>query len=190
VIFCFDLDYTLAAPVVPFWQIAAENLGLPVPNAFLNWGFPEFPKALADECHKLFKMNWYMNDMLRPESHVHTLLQSLARQGHTNYIITARHKEVQDGTRGWVIEHLYPSVRDVFFVPWGISKGELLQSLRADFWVDDKAADCFEAASLGIQTLLVRRPWNWSVKENGEIRNLEVCKNMYDVAQKLRKWSK
>lgn len=188
-IFAFDLDYTLASTVVPFWQIAAENLGLPVPNAFKTWGFPEYSAEMAAECHKLFKMNWFMNDMLRAESHVHTLLQGLAREGHTVYIITARTREVHDGTREWVVQHFYPYVREVHFVPWGFSKGELLDDIRADVWVDDKPADCFEAAVRGIKTFMISRPWNIGAVEYRGL-NLTICKNMYEVAQNLKSMRK
>lgn len=188
--FGFDLDHTLAKPLIPFWQIAGENIGIHgivEPPRF--WGFPEYPKHLAEECHRLFHMNWFMNGLLHSDPMARQLLLSLGKEGHNIYIVTARYREVREGTLDFVLQNFYPFIKDVIFVEPGVDKAEVLESIRADVWIDDKPEDCWQSSQRQIKTFVINQPWNMQMVE-GKGFSLFKCRDLTDVATKLKSWMK
>lgn len=156
----FDLDYTLGKPRVDFWELAAENLGLKDVKPFTKWGFPEYPFFLSEECNRLFKMNWYMNDLLYFDLHATSVVSQLCMAGHQVYVITARHPEVREGTESRIRRTFGNMVTRVLYADPNYSKVNEFIENKIDIWVDDKQKDLHLATTRGIKVIGMKRPWN------------------------------
>ena len=156
----FDLDYTLGKPRVDFWTLASENLRMGRVEPFTKWGFPEYPNALAEECNRLFRMNWYMNDLLYFHLEATNVVSQLCMAGHQVFIITARHPEVREGTEARVRRAFGSMVTRVLYADPNYSKMQEFLDNQIDIWVDDRQKDLHVAAERGIKVIGMRQPWN------------------------------
>ncbi len=190
----FDLDYTLGTPRVDFWKLAAENLGLKDVEPFTKWGFPEYPDALAEECNRLFKMNWYMNDLLYFNVQASHVVSQLCMAGHEVFVITARVPEVREGTEARIRRTFGNMISRVLYADPNYSKmAEFLEN-KLDVWVDDKQKDLHVAAERNIKVIGMKQPWNrlpYNIKTDHLVTwvdDLQEAMNHMTLMPEFNKW--
>lgn len=89
-------------------------------------------------------------------------------------------------TRECLRRNSIPGRSNIHQVGWGKSKVELLKSLNADLFIDDKVETWRECNKAGIFCLLMDAHHNQNVKTNLRINNL----NIYNIMNIYRKYKK
>lgn len=150
---CIDFDDTLVYSKI--CKYASQILGYNYSRKDIEtWDLQPFPKNLRDLMYKMFSINYYMNDTIKPIEGSQETVKKWLENGHKVYIITARVKQIREKTIEKVNE-LFPGITGLRFVDFNESKVSILKELNADIWIDDAPHGIKDSLNAGIKTIMI-----------------------------------
>jgi hypothetical protein len=179
----FDLDNTIAYPVVPFWDIVSSVLGVKNPGANHNYTISEvYNREFTDACFRLFSTEWYTCRNMKPVSGINYLFSYLKNSMDCKIrIISARPECIRGATNKFIEDNFNIEFIDSYdYVGIREDKISLFNKYHLDVWVDDNPKDVIDANNHNITTFLIKQAWNRRMRD---INNPNKHYELYSVLE-------
>jgi hypothetical protein len=165
----FDVDDVCVDTATQIYKVMLEKTGKDIPvSSWTSMYFTDFYQLGKDRVEEM--RGWWKEFGIieKAEPFMGTLesMRKIAKAGHVVNLITARdwHPNARNLTEDFVNKYNLP-VKEIKLLAFGESKTNMLkeQAHTISAFIDDSDSHVRGMKSLGVSSVLVRRPWNQKV---------------------------